>query len=426
MRRRWGPLVLLVVLATGCGHHQRLVVVPKVNGTPVEHALKKLHLQGLRATFASAHVACGNTDLPYVEHQAPRAGARVAAGSAVSFRVGISLIPTPLIPNGPHPRWVVVPSMLGMTPQGAARAMPGPVWPCLRIHGGTDIGASALVVRRQAPAPGTRVRAYGIRKRDGFHMTTVRLVFEPRSASSASLAHVAPTTAQALRTCADRWNQGNMADWGPALASLGYRRLTRASLSAVGVSNPAVRHCVVAVAPEFRHKECPGVEPVPGHAGWCVDRSNSYVCVLTSRGAYVCPSNEEGSPALGHQNATIATDGRLETSLALPGTRAPSLLPWQRYEHRDGYILQPWLPSGKVRPGLRVIVHRGAVGRCLVGSYAVGKGRALMCVAMRGPLTGTRIDPCFPRQRGWGSGTIAACGAPGSTRFWRWHITGRS
>jgi len=67
--------------------------------------------------------------------------------------------------------------------------------------------------------------------------------------------------AQSLRTCVDRWNQGNMVGWGPTLASVGVAvRRTKAGDSS---------RCVVALAVhDKRH----------------VNRGSTYVCVLMQIG----------------------------------------------------------------------------------------------------------------------------------------------
>ena len=39
------------------------------------------------------------------------------------------------------------------------------------------------------------------------------------------------SAAQTLRTCVDRWNQGNMLGWGPTLVSVSIRRLDRHNAS---------------------------------------------------------------------------------------------------------------------------------------------------------------------------------------------------
>src|SRR2546429_906935 len=44
-----------------------------------------------------------------------------------------------------------------------------------------------------------------------------------------------PSGAQALRACADRWNQGNMASWGPTFAAVSFRRPTRYERTYLGV-----------------------------------------------------------------------------------------------------------------------------------------------------------------------------------------------
>ncbi len=69
-------------------------------------------------------------------------------------------------------------------------------------------------------------------------------------------------------------------------------------------------------------------------------------------GAYLCPTNAEGSPPLRKQNATVDRRGALTLQVSLEGTRATRPLAWQRYPHVDGFV-EPWTSSGKLRAGLR-------------------------------------------------------------------------
>src|SRR5436189_5021418 len=68
------------------------------------------------------------------------------------------------------------------------------------------------------------------------------------------------SAAQSLRTCVDRWNQGNMVGWGPAPVSVAVRRRGAQKRVAIGLS--ARRQCIVSIA-----------------AG-----SGTWTCVLTTAG----------------------------------------------------------------------------------------------------------------------------------------------
>ena len=152
--------------------------------------------------------------------------------------------------------------------------------------------------------------------------------------------------AQALRTCADRWNQGNMLGWGPTLAGVGVA-LRRAE---AGESS----RCVVALAVSYKRQtgsRCYD-HPVPGHSDYCFRRSQTYVCVMAHVGAYVGPLNAEGSPPLRRQNAKVDERGVLTLDVSLHGTHATPPLAWQRYPHVDGFV-EPWTSSGTLRAGLR-------------------------------------------------------------------------
>ena len=54
------------------------------------------------------------------------------------------------------------------------------------------------------------------------------------------------SAAQTLRTCVDRWNQGNMISWGPVTANVAYRRPLARERSNIELSPR--RECIVAVA----------------------------------------------------------------------------------------------------------------------------------------------------------------------------------
>jgi hypothetical protein len=216
--------------------------------------------------------------------------------------------------------------------------------------------------------------------------------------------------AQALRTCADRWNQGNMLGWGPTLAGVGValRRVEAGESS----------RCVVALAVSYKRQtgsRCYD-QLVPGHSNYCFRRSQTYVCVMAHVGAYVCPPNAEGSPPLRRQNATVDERGVLTLDISLRGTHATRPLSWQRYPHVDGFV-EPWTPSGTLRAGLRF--KGSGRGRCFVIAETVTSG--ISCLTR----TGLRYNACFPQRKHWRARGLAACGELGGTRFVRWTITGR-
>jgi hypothetical protein len=179
MKRRY-LLALAVLALAGCGGTSPSVHVPHINLEHLDLAVSRLHETGLRATFAATSEPCGYTTLPVVTHQHPAAGSRVPIGSVVSFSFGPQFIPSPLIPNGPHPRWVRVPRLVGKSSGVVARTLPESILPCLRVQGARAQSAARLVLVSQHPAPGARVRAYGRRTKLGFVMTTVKLYYELR------------------------------------------------------------------------------------------------------------------------------------------------------------------------------------------------------------------------------------------------------
>jgi hypothetical protein len=200
-------------------------------------------------------------------------------------------------------------------------------------------------------------------------------------------------SAQALRTCVDRWNQGNMVGWGPVVVNVAFRKPDAKEHSSMDL--PTRRQCIVAIG----------------------DGGGTYTCVLVNGGAYWCPPLHEptGRP-LSVKNATINGRGVLKLDTALAGTHPTPPLAWHRYPHLDGFIL-PWTASGKLRPGLR---FRGlGKGRCFRVDETARS--AISCLTP----TGGRFDACFPQRRTWRAGDLAACGTLADTRFVRWTITGR-
>jgi hypothetical protein len=197
--------------------------------------------------------------------------------------------------------------------------------------------------------------------------------------------------AQAVRTCADRWNQSNMVGWGPAAVNVGFRRPVAEERRSIELSRR--RQCIVAID--------------VGDGSW--------TCVLAGSGAYWCPPLHEPTGPRMTKNARLDKYGFLALERPLKGTHATPPLPWHRYPHVDGYI-QPWTSGGKLRPGLR-FKGKGR-GRCFLVSETAYS--ALSCLL---PDLG-RNEACFPRRRDGHRGELAACSyGPGDSTFTRWTIT---
>jgi hypothetical protein len=213
-----------------------------------------------------------------------------------------------------------------------------------------------------------------------------------KAARAPEAAGRAPSTdAQALRTCVDRWNQGNMAGWGPGAVNVAFRRPNAKERSSIEL--PRHRQCIVGIA--------------VGDGTW--------TCVLSSTGAYWCPPLHEPTGPRLRANAGLDRRGVLELHSPLKGTQATARLRWQRYPHVDGYI-HPWTATGTLRRGLRFKGEQH--GRCFLAAETVRS--AVSCLR---PDLG-RDDACFPQRRPWQRGDLAACSfGPGSTTFTRWVIS---
>jgi hypothetical protein len=194
---------------------------------------------------------------------------------------------------------------------------------------------------------------------------------------------------QTLRTCADRWNQGNMVGWGPGPANVAFRRPNAKERSSIQLSSQ--RLCIV------------GIDVGDG----------TWTCVMSTSGAYWCPPLHEATGPRLPENATLNKRGVLHLVLSLKGTHPTRPLPWHRYPRVDGYI-HPWTSGGKLRPGLRLKGEQR--GRCFLVGDTVRS--AISCLAGN-----ARDDACFPQRRPWRRGDLAACSVgPGYRTFTRWVI----
>jgi hypothetical protein len=238
-------------------------------------------------------------------------------------------------------------------------------------------------------------------------------------ASTTRRRNVDPAARQALRTCVDRWNEGQMRDWGPAFASVGLGRLDRTRLAAIGMRF-GPRRCVVTMA--FEYPRTPGVScPRPAHTprGDCVELARTTSCALGRFGAYECPLvHEPDNVPLRNQNATIDKRGVLKPDFPLDGTHPPPRLAWQRYPRIDGWI-EPWTHAGKLRPGLRFTSTYTGGGGCVRGAEETAAKSAVRCL-WRGLY---QVHPCFAPPGRWNHrGGVVACAAPGATTFGRFVI----
>ena len=196
---------------------------------------------------------------------------------------------------------------------------------------------------------------------------------------------------QTLRTCVDRWNQGNMVGWGPGPVNVAFRRPNAKEHSSIELSSSRV--CIVGIA--------------VGDGTW--------TCVMSSTGAYWCPPLHEATGPRLPENATLDRRGVLVLDSPPNGTHPAPPLPWQHYVRVDGYI-HPWMSSHKLLPGLRFKGEQR--GRCFLAEETARS--AVSCLYPNGG----RNDACFPQRRPWRRGDLAACSfGPGSTTFTRWVIT---
>ena len=182
------------------------------------------------------------------------------------------------------------------------------------------------------------------------------------------------SSGQTLRTCVDRWNQGNMIAWGPVPANVAFRRPVAKEHASIELSSR--RRCIVAIA-----------------AG-----GGTWTCVLGSSGAYSCPPLHEPTGPQLRRNARIGRRGVLVLDQPPRGTHPTRPLAWQRYPHVDGFV-EPWTGGGTLRPGLR---FKGE-GR---GACVVVDETALFAISCLTPDS-RRYEACFPQRQDWRAGDLA-------------------
>jgi len=110
----------------------------------------------------------------------------------------------------------------------------------------------------------------------------------------------AASSAQALRTCVDRWNQDNMVGWGSMSVRIAVRALDVRERGRVSFGNDAQRRCTLSLA---------------GRPG-----DNSSICRIDEAGGYDCPLiTSDGMPPLRNANGRTDRRGVLKLSVALKG-----------------------------------------------------------------------------------------------------------
>jgi hypothetical protein len=242
--------------------------------------------------------------------------------------------------------------------------------------------------------------------------------------STASTPPPSRSATQALRTCVDRWNQGNMLGWGPALVNVSIRHPDARERADLGLRDSASERCLVSLATASRRTPgtaCSGATEMPGHPRFCVNQGSTSACIIDTWGAYECSPHADDAAALRNKNATTDEDGVMEAHIPLKNTHATTPLAWQRrYPHTDGWI-EPWTNSGALRPGLKFTTTYKHGGSCGFASEETVAKTAVRCVWRRK----LQVDPCFPqRAHSLHRGAVLACpSAPGATTLGRFVIT---
>jgi hypothetical protein len=140
----------------------------------------------------------------------------------------------------------------------------------------------------------------------------------------------AAPSAQALRFCVDRWNQGNMISWGSMSVRISLRSLDAHERGRVSFGDDAQRRCTVSLA---------------GREG-----DNSWICRIGDTGGYECPLvTSDGMPPLKRPNGTTDSGGVLRLDVPLKGTHATPPLRWQRRYPHVGWF-HPALDAGREAP----------------------------------------------------------------------------
>jgi hypothetical protein len=169
--------VVTVLALAACGSQPRYVELPSNHGHGLDDALRRLHAVGLRSSFPTVRVPCGN-GLPEINVQLPRAPARVKRGTAVALTFLPTPIPSLAVPIH-HARWTYVPQLVG-DEFGAASKTLHAIWPCVHVRAATASSATHMVVVAQMPAAGTRVPAYVTVRPHGYRPTTVDVTVAAR------------------------------------------------------------------------------------------------------------------------------------------------------------------------------------------------------------------------------------------------------
>jgi hypothetical protein len=100
----------------------------------------------------------------------------------------------------------------------------------------------------------------------------------------------AVSSAQALRTCVERWNQDNMVSWGSMSVRMAIRALDAHERARVSFGDDAQRRCTLSLA---------------GRPG-----DNSWICRIGNAGVYVGPLvTSDGMPPLRNANGSTGQRG---------------------------------------------------------------------------------------------------------------------
>ena len=104
-----------------------------------------------------------------------------AGAAALQMPIALPRSASPLnAPPRNRPRWTYVPDLVGEEASTAFGQLDA-LWPCVHVRAAKATSASRLVVVRQSPTAGTRVRAYGVKVGSGgWRPTIVNVEVEAR------------------------------------------------------------------------------------------------------------------------------------------------------------------------------------------------------------------------------------------------------